>query len=139
LSAGEDCQIRRGCTLSIGGDLTLDGGNTLGYGTVVHCAHAVHVGRLTLVAEYCTVVDSSHVHTAPDRSILHGTVTGTVDIGENVFVAPRVSVGRDVKIGDFTIVGPNSTVVGSLPSRVLASGVPARVVHTVPVPWEEGS
>jgi acetyltransferase-like isoleucine patch superfamily enzyme len=139
LHVGDDTQIRSSCILSVGGQLVLEGGAPISYGTVVHCGEAVRVGRFTAVAEYCTIADNTHFYTDPDTPFFHNNKFAPVDIGKSVFLAPRVSVDRGVTIGDFTIVGPNSTVAKSLPAGVFASGSPAKVVRGLDLPWLDGS
>jgi acetyltransferase-like isoleucine patch superfamily enzyme len=138
LLVGDGCYIRRGCTVSIGGRLVMEGVNGFGYGVNLHCGQSLTFDRLAGVAEYCTVADSTHFHTEPDKMFHHNTAFAPVKIGQNTFLAPRVSVGRGVTIGAFTIVGPNSVVVKDLPGGVFASGSPASVIRQLDLPWLDG-
>lgn len=134
---GDDVQLRVRSSLHLsGGELRCEGANIFSYGNVIHCVESVRVDRCTAAAEYVTIVDSSHFHTVPDTPITENTKAGPIRIGKNVFLAPRVSVGRGVSIGDYAVVGPNSTVIKDLPAGVLASGVPAVVVRALDLPWE---
>ena len=133
---GEDVQLRIRSSINLVGDLVCEGGNIFSYGTVIHCSESIRVGELAGCAEYTTIADSAHFYTEPDVCVSENTVTGRIDIGRNVFLAPRVSVNRDVTIGDFSIVGPNSVVIGDVPRGSFVSGVPAKVVRPLDLPWE---
>ncbi len=89
-----------------------------------------------------------------------GTVIGASTIGENVTIFQGVTLGAkeldiaynencrptigcgvtlgagskvlgDVVIGDFSFVGANSVVLDSMPSNVIAAGIPAKVIKTI--------
>ena len=57
---------------------------------------------------------------------------GDIIIEENVWLAAGVTVMSGVTIGAGTIVATRSVVTKSLPAGVLAGGVPARVIKTLP-------
>ena len=54
-----------------------------------------------------------------------------ITIGRNVWIGGAVVVCPGVTIGDDTVVGAGSVVVGDLPAGVLAVGNPARVVRSL--------
>jgi serine acetyltransferase len=139
LEWGEDVQLRLRSWLKLGGDLWCEGGNIFSYGTVIHCSESIRLGQWASCAEYTTIVDSAHFYTQRDVNMTENTVSGRIDIGRNVFMAPRVSINRDVTIGDFTIIGPNSVVVSDFASGSFASGVPAKLVRPLDLPWEPAS
>lgn len=55
-----------------------------------------------------------------------------IEIGNSVSIAWRVFVGAGAKIGDGAVIGANSFVNHTIPSRCLATGSPARVVAKAP-------
>lgn len=63
------------------------------------------------------------------------TLGGEVTVGEGTHLAIGVSVRNRVQIGAWSLVGVGAAVVGNLPDRVKAVGVPARVVGA----WEPTS
>jgi acetyltransferase-like isoleucine patch superfamily enzyme len=133
---GEGVQLRMRSTINLVGDLSCEGDNIFSYGNIIHCAESIRFAPLTQCAEYVTVADSAHFFTEPDVCVSENTVTSPIDIGKNVFLAPRVSVGRGVTIGDFCLVGPNSVVVQDVASGSFVSGVPAKVVRALDLPWQ---
>jgi len=57
----------------------------------------------------------------------------SIEIGNSVSISWRVFIGAGAKIGDGAVIGANSFVNHTIPSRCLATGSPARVV--VAAPW----
>jgi serine acetyltransferase len=137
LWCGEDVQFRRFTVTNVVGDLRLAGGNILSFGTIIHCAEKVHLGQWSLCAEYATIADSTHFHTEPDVGVSRNTATAPVVIGDNVFICPRATVNRGVTVGDFVIVGPNSVVNKDVDRGMFVSGVPAKVIRPIDLPWED--
>jgi acetyltransferase-like isoleucine patch superfamily enzyme len=133
---GEDVQLRVRSTINLVGDLWCEGGNIFSYGTVIHCAESIRFHQWAGCAEYATISDNAHFYTEPDVCVSENTVTGPIVVGKNVFIAPRVSIGRNITIGDFCIIGPNSVVVRDAPAGSLVSGVPATVVRALDLPWQ---
>ena len=67
--------------------------------------------------------------------MMHNIQLGPVEIGNNSLIAAKATVARNSKVGDFCIVAGNSVVTGEVPSGHLASGVPAKVVKELDLPW----
>jgi galactoside O-acetyltransferase len=57
-------------------------------------------------------------------------------IGENVWLGDRVTVLKGVTIGENSVIGAGAVVSKSLPSNVIAAGVPARVIRELDVAQE---
>lgn len=137
LLAGMRTDIRSQCSVSFDGKLVLDGENTISYGCVLHCGESVHLGYAAIIAEYSSVADSTHFHTTPDYPVGENVKFAPIEIGRNTFICPRVSVGRGVTIGPWSVIGPSSVVANDIPPGVFASGVPAKVVRSLDHPWME--
>lgn len=127
--------LRQHVAIQIEGRITLDGENTISYGCSLHSGDSIHLGYAAIMAEYATIADSTHFHTTPDEPVGENVKFAGVDIGRNTFICPRVSVGRGVTIGPWSIVGPSSVVSRDIPAGVFASGVPAEVVRSLDHPW----
>lgn len=134
---GECVDVRASAVLNVGGGcLRLDGFNNLAWGVVIHCANSVHLKRFAHVAEYSTIVDSSHYYSAPDEWSYHNVRTRPIVLGEDVWVCPKCTIASGVTVGDHTIVAANSCVIKDAPRASLISGVPARRVRALDLPWE---
>ena len=136
IDIGPWCDLRRGVVLKVSGRLRIGERSTLGAGTTVHCAYEVTLGDRVGIAESGTLVDSSHRHSEPGKPMFHDTVPGAVVIGDDVFVGSKATLTRTCVIGDYCVVGAGSVVIGEVPSKTFFSGVPARQVSTVELPWE---
>jgi sugar O-acyltransferase (sialic acid O-acetyltransferase NeuD family) len=67
-------------------------------------------------------VIGDHAHVSPG---VH--VGGTVSVGEGTHIGIGATLRNDIRVGSWCLVGAGSVVVESLPDRVVAFGVPARV------------
>ncbi|HYD11017.1 MAG TPA: acyltransferase [Acidimicrobiales bacterium] len=139
LHLGPDVQVRPGVVVTTSGDLSFEGSNVLSWGSIVHCGERVSLAWGAGAAEYASIVDSGHFYTEPDVFWMRNTVTAPVVIGKNTFLAPRSTVNRGVTIGDYCVIGPGSVVVKDVPSGMFVSGVPAKEVGPVDLPWERAS
>lgn len=137
LWCGEDVQLRRFNVVNVVGDIRLAGGNIFSFGSIIHCAEKIHLGQWSGCGEYATIVDSTHFHTEPDVCISRNTATAPVVIGDNVFICPRATVNRGVTVGDFAIIGPNSVVNKDVERGMFVSGVPAKPIRPIDLPWED--
>ena len=101
----------------------------LGDGVVI-CAGAVVSTNVTL---------GRHVHVNPNATIGHdavlgefvsvnpsATVSGEVVIGEQTLVGAAATVLQGLTVGERTVIGAGAVVTKSVPSNVVAVGVPAR-------------
>jgi acetyltransferase-like isoleucine patch superfamily enzyme len=131
---GDRVQIRRDCVLNVAGELTDDGDTPISWGSIIHCSTRIHLERMVGLAEQVTLADSSHYFTEPDAHFWHNVRTGSIEIGANTWLCPKVTVTRDVKIGSHCIIGAGSVVVDEVPAGSLASGVPA-TFRPLPLPW----
>jgi UDP-3-O-[3-hydroxymyristoyl] glucosamine N-acyltransferase len=88
----------------------------------VHIAHNVFVGP-----ECCIVAQAE--------------VSGSVELGRRVYVAPGARIRERLKVGEGSIVGLGAVVTKDVPPGMVVVGVPARVLRTVdqwPPPPPEG-
>lgn len=54
--------------------------------------------------------------------------TGTITIGDNVFVGSKTIILYDVKIGSNVIIGAGSVVTKDLPDNSVCAGIPCRKI-----------
>ncbi|HVV36773.1 MAG TPA: hypothetical protein VHC63_09250 [Acidimicrobiales bacterium] len=134
---GESVDVRANTVLNItGGDLVVDGPSNIGWGVAIHCAESVTIGHFAQIAEYSTIVDSNHVQTAPDEWSYFNTTSAPIVLKPDVWVCPKSTVTMGVTIGEHVIVGPSSVVTKDVPPGVLSSGIPARVIKELDLPWK---
>jgi acetyltransferase-like isoleucine patch superfamily enzyme len=137
IEIGEDVDLRATCILNVtGGHLVIEGPSNVGWGVAIHCAESVKIGYFAQIAEYSTIVDSNHIHTAPGEWSYFNTRTAPIELGADVWVCPKSTVTMGVTVGEHVIIGPSSVVTKDVPSGVLSSGIPARVVKELDLPWK---
>jgi sugar O-acyltransferase (sialic acid O-acetyltransferase NeuD family) len=95
-------------------------------GVVVGVGSHIHDGVLlntsSSVDHDCDVGEFAHV--CPGTHL-----AGTVKVGRRAWVGIGASVVQGVTIGDDAFIGAGAAVIRDLPPRVLAYGVPARVIR----------
>jgi acetyltransferase-like isoleucine patch superfamily enzyme len=129
LSIGAGTQVRRLATLQVSGELRIGAGVVLSTGLIAHCAEAVEVGDLTIIGEYSTLADSSHLRTPPGVPVHHATRTAPVRIGTNCWLGAGVVVAPGVTVGDQCFIGARAVVTRDVEDGWLVAGVPARPVR----------
>lgn len=93
---------------------------------------SIRIGKHAMLAPNCVIVDSDfHAHWPPERRSLDPGLEhdAPVHIGDNVWIGMSCIILKGVSIGEGAIVAAGSVVTRSVPPRVLAAGVPARVVR----------
>jgi acetyltransferase-like isoleucine patch superfamily enzyme len=108
-----------------------DGTSIAGF-CVLSAACSIRIGQKVLMARNVYVADHGHAFSDIDAAVLEQGLRDVrpVEIGDgawlgqNVFVAPGVSIGRGA------VVGANSVVLSDVPDYSIAVGVPARIVRT---------
>jgi sugar O-acyltransferase (sialic acid O-acetyltransferase NeuD family) len=87
-------------------------------GDHVHINLNSTVGHDAVIEPFCTI--------SPAVSI-----NGHNRLGEGVFVGTGAVFNQEVSVGDWTTVGAGAVVVGDIPERVVAVGVPAKPVKKI--------
>ena len=132
LELGDGVDIRRSCRLGTAGRLRIDGPTLVQDGCTIHCDEDVHIGARIALAEYATVIDSSHYHDEAGGWFVHNVASRPVRIEDDAWIGAKATVARGVVVGAGAVVSANSLVVRDVPARARASGVPAEVVRTAP-------
>lgn len=97
----------------------------------------IYIGRNTMLAPNCVVVDSDfHAHWPPERRHLDPGYEkdAPVYIGDHVWVGMGCTILKGVTIGEGAVIAAGSVVVRDVPPRTLVAGVPARVIRTLASP-----
>jgi acetyltransferase-like isoleucine patch superfamily enzyme len=115
ISIDERTSIRQHTVLNVSGALEIGPDCILSYGTVVHCAERITLGQIVGIAEYVTLVDSTHFLTDIDTRHYDNVRTKPLAIGRNTWLCPKSTVTMGVTIGDYCVVGSGVTVTQDVP------------------------
>lgn len=118
---GADVEVFKNAEFVCGAD---SGGNI---GLTLICGDKIHIGSHTFYGRDVSIRDTNGGHIIALQGYKN---TNPVIIGDNVWLCSECKIMPGVKIGDSTVVGSNSVVIAPLPSRVLVTGSPAKVIDT---------
>lgn len=100
---------------------------SINFGVGISAQDKVTVGSRVRIGPYSMIMDSDYhgVHDRDERT------SSSVSIGNNVWIATRVTILRGAQIGDNSVITAGSVVSGNIPANVVAGGVPARVLRRI--------
>lgn len=132
-SLGPKVELRSRVVLRVaeGASLELCGNNMLSYGTVVHVAERIRIGRRSSMAEYVSIIDSNHRPPAGDQNFRDTLETAAVDIGSDVWIGAKATIGAGVSVGDRSIIAGSAVVLRDVAPGTAVAGVPARPLPAV--------
>jgi len=123
---GFELPVVRHPSAVVAGDVKVGEGTVIAAGAVV--AVGVDVGRCAIVNTLASVDHNSTVgdgaHLSPGARL-----AGDVQVGRGVWIGIGSAVTDKLALGDGCVLGAGSVVVSDIPERVLAYGVPARVIR----------
>lgn len=129
LGVSKPCIIRAispTASITIGSDCGLSG-------TTIVCSTRVTIGRECLIGADVLICDTDFHPINPEhrRFTVNGTISKPVVIGNNVFIGTRSTLLKGANIGDNSVIGAGSVVVGNIPANVVAAGNPAKVLRQI--------
>ena len=127
--------IRQNSVLNVSGTLDIGPDSILSYGTVVHCAERITLTDIVGIAEYVTLVDSTHFHTDRETRHYDNVRTKPVTIGRNTWLCPKSTVTMGVTIGDYCVIGSGVTVTRDVPDGHLV-GQGQTIERRRRLPWD---
>ena len=90
----------------------------------------VSFGNHVFVAPNCCFTTAEHA-IDPEQRKAGMEVAKPITVGDNVWIGAGVTVLAGVSIGDNAVIGAGSVVTRSIPSNVVAVGVPCRVMRPI--------
>jgi acetyltransferase-like isoleucine patch superfamily enzyme len=107
--------IGRNCMISWGAKLDVRGGNII-------------IGDRCIITHGCIILSHDRARKRIDPN---DKGSGTVRLGNDVFIGVNSVILRDVTIGDCSIVGAGSVVTKDVPPFVVAAGNPAKIIRKI--------
>ena len=99
----------------------------------VNLAVAEH-GTHLHIGEDCMFSSDIRVSTTDSHSVidlntgLRINPAKNIEIGDHVWIGTKVSINKGVTIGSNSIISSNSVVTHSIPTNVLAGGIPSKII-----------
>jgi acetyltransferase-like isoleucine patch superfamily enzyme len=113
------------------GDIVVRDRANIGFNCELFSASLVEVGADTLVAAYCYVIGGDHQPDDPGRPVIEGPRSSSgVRIGSGAWLGAGCKVLDGADIGDGAVIGAGAVVTQPVAARVIAAGVPARVIRS---------
>ena len=131
LSLGDRCTIDDQTTLAAyhSGTIKLGRESFVGHHCTIAARESVEIGAGTYLAELVSVRDHDHaVGVSPGSGAVE---IAPVSIGDDVWLAAKVTILRGSRVGDGAVIGANAVVRGDIPPRSVAVGIPASVVRRI--------
>jgi acetyltransferase-like isoleucine patch superfamily enzyme len=131
ITVGNGVFLGRGTILSCkDGDIELGDHVNIGFYSEIFSGSSVTVGAHGLFAAYTYLVGGGHEFDRPGVPVVEQARRSKgITLGENVWLGAGAKVMDGVRIGRDVVVGAGAIVTEDLPDRVVAVGVPARVVR----------
>jgi maltose O-acetyltransferase len=118
--------------LATGSNGTIDIGERvfLNHGCSLGAEVMVRIGPRCQIGPHCMLMDNDFHRLEPERR-MERPDSSPIVLEENVWLGARVMVLKGVTIGVGSVIAAGSIVTTDIPERVLAMGVPARVIRGV--------
>lgn len=138
ISIGAGATLRRGVHIEVtsvlrelGEGCVIEERAGISEGCFIGAKGPVRIGADTIIGPGCAIIAENHVAASLDVPVREQGVTRDgIDIGRDCWLGANVTVLDGATIGDHAIVGAGAVVTRDVPARVVAAGVPARVLRT---------
>lgn len=97
---------------------------------IIQDGSKVSFGNYVFIAPNCTFTTAEHA-IDPEMRKKGYEVSKPIKIGNNVWIGTGSTILAGVEIGDNTVIGAGSVVKKSIPSGVIAVGVPCKVLRKI--------
>jgi acetyltransferase-like isoleucine patch superfamily enzyme len=133
IEIGDKCHLR-GDHVAVelgvypGGLLKLGNGCFVNSGVSICAQESVIIGNNTAIGNYSLIMDTDF-HTIGD--IWKMPEPSPVVIGDNVWIAARVTILKGVTIGNGAVIAAGSVVTKDVPPYTIVGGIPAKILRTL--------
>ncbi len=116
--------------LSAGPSATIEIGDYsfINTGAIISARTHIKIGRNCQIANGVILMDNDF-HGVDNRNAM--PMTKAIIIGDNVWLATRVTVLKGVTIGEGAVVAAGAVVTKNIPAYTLAGGVPAKIIRQI--------
>lgn len=108
--------------VKLGSNVTIAAGAIVGTYTRIHNDALINTGA---IIEHDNVIKQG-AHIASGAKL-----AGQVIIGKQTFIGIGAAVIQEITIGDHSIIGAGAIVINNLPPKIVAVGIPAKIIKKV--------
>jgi acetyltransferase-like isoleucine patch superfamily enzyme len=125
LAIGQGTLLEPGCWLTLSPEARIEIGEGcfLNRNVMLAAYDRIEIGDHVMFANGCFVGDAAHRFDDPDKPITWQGFTSKGPV--------KIGVTSGVEIGERCVIGANSVVLENLPPRVIAAGIPAKVIRKI--------
>lgn len=120
-----DVSIQRG--IDGVADLRIGFNSWVGEKAILNCARDIIIGNNACVGINSMIWTHGHFLSKADG---YSHKFGDVKVEDGVWIASSCQILPNVKLGEYSIVGPSSVITKNIPSRVTATGIPCRLIKS---------
>lgn len=90
---------------------------------------SIEIGSHVTIGQMVTILDHDHHYTFEDENLkLSGYDTAPVKIGNNVWIADKVTILKGVAIGNNVVIAANALINKDIPDNSVVGGVPGKIL-----------
>lgn len=90
----------------------------------------IHIGNNVTIAQFVTILDHDHNFILKENKLeIKGYTTAPISIGNNVWIADKVTVLKGVKIGNNVVVAANAVINKDVPDNCVVAGIPFKIIR----------
>jgi acetyltransferase-like isoleucine patch superfamily enzyme len=112
------------------GTMDIGAGTFINYGCSFAATHSIRIGARCAIGTHVIMMDNDFHEVDPERRE-RMPASAPIVLGANVWLGARVIVLRGVTIGAHSVIGAGSVVTRDIPERVVAAGLPAKVIRSI--------
>lgn len=108
-------------------NLHIGEGSIIGDRAILDARSGIYIGRNVNFSSNVKIWTYQHDHSSPNFDITKEK-TGSVKIGDRVWIGPDVTILHSVDIGEGAVVAAGSVVTKNIPPYSIVAGIPAKVI-----------
>lgn len=115
-----------------GASIIIGNNTSTGHDTEISANKSITIGSDVIMAANTYITDSNHgylVRGIPFRE--QPMETGSVEVGNNVWLGRNAMILKDSKVGSDTVVAAGAVVTKCFPENIILGGVPAKVIKSI--------